>query len=429
MGHEDLIPTVLATQIKVDLYWKCYAYGDELKPHIEFLDGIMLSSTRDIAPSCVENVDELIERQEKSLTQLETKRAIVNELIVKGKQLLENPDKPRFLESHVKMIVDGWDDTKEKAQARLKLLKNTKAAWVGYAEGLENIAVEFEKGEEEIKKVKKRFNLQAAFEDLEKRQKIYNDTKNTIEGMYNAIQNNYDVMTMTLPEDKKVAKIENFVNKLNEFDGTLKSMDKWMKEADTQLHDIKNNSDKMTPEDRVSYTMELQEDVAAKVEVIKANVAAELELLPQGDKVPQDAQDYKDELKRIREYILDLQKRVMTECDHFSEDVKFWAEYKTGIKSFRPWLDSAESKSKEGLSKPQTLDEANAMYATVNDFAKSCTAHLDVLLAAEKASLKMTTHKEADVEVVESKGRYEKVKVVSEEWCKKSCHPGQGVET
>merc|ERR1712013_907698 len=29
----------------VDLYWKCYAYGDELKPHVEFLDGIMLSQT------------------------------------------------------------------------------------------------------------------------------------------------------------------------------------------------------------------------------------------------------------------------------------------------------------------------------------------------------------------------------------------------
>merc|ERR1712029_902329 len=142
-------------------------------------------------------------------------------------------------------------------------------------------AVEFEKAEEEIKKVKKRFNLQAAFEDLEKRQKIFNDTKNTIEGMYGAIQNNYDVMTMTLPEDKKdfvkkevkavseklvvvgkfqekVQKIEDFVSRLNEFDGTLKSMDKWMKEADGQLHDIKNKSDKMTPEDRVSYTMELK---------------------------------------------------------------------------------------------------------------------------------------------------------------------------
>lgn len=90
--HEDLIPTVLKTQVKVDLYWKCYAYGDELKPHIEFLDGIMLSSTRDIAPSCIENVEELIERQEKSLNQLETRRGIVQELINKGKQLLENPE-------------------------------------------------------------------------------------------------------------------------------------------------------------------------------------------------------------------------------------------------------------------------------------------------------------------------------------------------
>ena len=90
--HEELIPTVLKTQVKVDLYWKCYAYGDELKPHIEFLDGIMLSSTRDIAPSCIENVEELIERQEKSLNQLETRRIIVKDLIDKGKKLLENPE-------------------------------------------------------------------------------------------------------------------------------------------------------------------------------------------------------------------------------------------------------------------------------------------------------------------------------------------------
>merc|ERR1712165_267525 len=264
----------------------------------------------------------------------------------------------------------------------------------------------------------------------------------TIEGMFSGIQNNYDVMTMTLPEDKKdfvkkevkavseklvvvgkfqekVQKIEDFVSKLNEFDKTLKDMDKWMKEADGQLHDIKNKSDKMTPEDRVSYTMELQEDVAAKVKIIDAQVAGELDLLPQGDKVPQDAQDYKDELKRVRDYILDLQKRVKTECDNFSEDVKYWAEYKTGIKSFRPWLESAESKSGDGLAKPQTLDEANGMYATVNDFAKACTTHLEILTLAEAAANKMTTHKEADVEVAELKGRYEKVKGVSDEWCKK----------
>ena len=92
LKHDELIPIVQKTQFKVDLYWKCYAYGDELAPYIEFLDGILLSSTRDIAPSCIENVEELIERQEKSLNQLEHKRSITMELINKGKQLLENPE-------------------------------------------------------------------------------------------------------------------------------------------------------------------------------------------------------------------------------------------------------------------------------------------------------------------------------------------------
>jgi len=440
--HEDLIPTVLKTQVKVDLYWKCYAYGDELKPHIEFLDGIMLSSTRDIAPSCIENVEELIERQEKSLTQLETKRSIVRDLIHKGKQLLENPDKPKFLDSHVKRIEDGWDETKEKASTRLSLLNNTKAAWEGYGEGLETIAVDFDKAEEEIKKIKKRFNLQAAFEDLEKRQKILNDTKNGINGLHGSINNNFDIMTMTLPEDKKdfvkkeikavtekltvldrfdekVKKIEDFVNNLNNFDQTLKNIDSWMKDAENQLHEIKNNSDKMTPEDRVSYTMDLREDIAAKVDIITKNLQIEQELLPQGDSVPKDAQDYKDELLRIKKYVDDLYARCAKECDNFSEDVKYWAQYKTGIKEFGPWLTNAEQRSHEGLSKPQTLDEANAMHATVMAFDKGCLTHLNILEQAAAAANHMTTHKEADDEVKALKERYDKVKQVSDEWMKK----------
>merc|ERR1711881_772563 len=391
--HEELIPTVLKTQVKVDLYWKCYAYGDELKPYIEFLDGIMLSSTRDIAPSCIENVEELIERQEKSLTQLESKRGVVKDLIIKGKQLLENPDKPKFLDSHVKRIEDGWDETKEKASTRLQLLSNTKGAWEGYADGLETIAVKFDAAEEEIKKIKKRFNLQAAFEDLEKRQKILNDTKNGINGLHGSINNNFDIMTMTLPEDKKdfvkkeikavsekltvldrfdekVKKIEDFVSNLNNFDQTLKNIDSWMKDAENQLHEIKNNSDKMTPEDRVSYTKDLQ---------------IEQELLPQGDSVPKDAQDYKDELLRIKKYVDDLYARCAKECDNFSEDVKYWAQYKTGIKEFGPWLTNAEQRSHEGLSKPQTLDEANAMHDTVMAFDKGCLTHLNILEQAAAA--------------------------------------------
>merc|ERR1719461_2294347 len=368
--------------------------------------------------------------------QLETKRSVVKDLIDKGKKILENPDKPKFLESHVSRIELGWDDTKMKAQERLKLLQDTKEAWVGYAENNDTIVVEIEKGIEEIKKIKKRFALEDAFTDLAKRQDLLNKTRDSIMGLYNQIKHNVEVMGITLPDDKKkiiskemaaleeklvvvgqfeekVKVIEDFCSSLKNFDGSLKSINDWMLLATKELEDIKNSSDKMAPEDRVARTMDLQEDIAAKFEIIEANTAAELELLPQGEKVPEDAQAHKDELNRITKYVSDLQEKVKKECDNFSEDVKFWAEYKTGIKEFAPWLSQAEVASTDGLSKPSDLAEANAL----SD--KACLDHLKVLETANAAAQKMTTHKEADAEVAAMRERYAKVKAVADEWAKK----------
>jgi len=440
--HEELIPTVSKTQVMVDLYWKCYAYGDELKPHIEFLDGIMLSSTREIAPSCVENVDELIERQEKSLQQLDTKRHLVMDLIEKGQLILANPDKPKFLERHVKQIEEGWEETKTKAQERLQLLQDTKEAWVGYAENNETIAGEFDKAKDEIQKVKKKFNLEAAFDDLAKRQKIYSDTKNTIDGLYKAIEHNVEVMGLTVPEDKKkniekekkaveerltvlttfketVDVVEKFCDDLKSFDAGLKALDTWMMSATKELEDIKNSCDKMAPEDRVARTMDLQEDIAAKMKIIKASIETELNLLPQGEKVPQDAQAHKDELGRIHKYMVDLQDKVRNECDNFSEDVKYWAEYKTGIKEFLPWLTSVEADSTNGLAKPTSLLEATALSVKVHKSEADCGLNIKVLEAANAAAVKMTTHKDSDAEVAALRERYVKVKGVADAWVKK----------
>jgi len=440
--HEELIPTVSKTQVMVDLYWKCYAYGDELKPHIEFLDGIMLSSTREIAPSCVENVDELIERQEKSLQQLDTKRHLVMDLIEKGQLILANPDKPKFLERHVKQIEEGWEETKTKAQERLQLLQDTKEAWVGYAENNETIAIEFDKAKDEIQKVKKKFNLEAAFDDLAKRQKIYSDTKNTIDGLYKAIEHNVEVMGLTIPEDKKkniekekkaveerltvlttfketVDVVEKFCDDLKNFDAGLKALDTWMMSATKELEDIKNSCDKMAPEDRVARTMDLQEDIAAKMKIIKASIETELNLLPQGEKVPQDAQAHKDEMSRINKYMSDLQDKVRKECDNFSEDVKYWAEYKTGIKEFLPWLTAVEADSTNGLAKPSSLQEATALSQKVHKYEADCGLNIKVLEAANAAAVKMTTHKDSDAEVAALRERYVKVKGVADAWVKK----------
>ena len=73
--------------------------------------------------------------------------------------------------------------------------------------------------------------------------------------------------------------------------------------------------------------------------------------------------------------------------------------FNLGIKEFRPWLESSERKAKEGLTKPSTLEEATSLYTNVKNFEKGCLQYLQILEDAEGASIKMTTHKEADDEV------------------------------
>merc|ERR1711902_149520 len=362
--------------------------------------------------------------------------------IAKGKVILQNPDKPKFLEANVKRIQDGWEDTKNKATDRLTLLTETKNAFIGYAEDSETIATDFELAEEEIKKVKKIFNLEAANADLKKRQDIYKKTDDGISGLFNSINNNFNTMSITIPEDKKkglakeikaveeklevlkrfkgtVGKIEELVAALTDFDNSLKTLDSWKDAATAELKDIKEASGGMLPEDRVARTMDLQEDIAAKLEILKANAARELDLLPQGDKVPADAQVFKDELKRITDYVVKLQSDTKIECDKYSNDVKYWAEYRTGIKEFSPWLAGAEKAAAEGLSKPTDLNEVKALDDKVKAFDKTCLNYIKVLTAADAAAQKMTTHTEADAEVAGLKERYNKVKAVSDTWVKK----------
>merc|ERR1711970_586438 len=293
-----------------------------------------------------------------------------------------------------------------------------------------------------MEKIKKKFDVDAAKEDLAKRKQIYDATKSQLEGVYNKIKSDYDTMAITLPDDKKallkkelealtekmsillkfeekVSKIEDFCQNLECFDNTTKSLDDWMQRAATELDNIKNHSHQMVPEDRVAVCMELQEDIAAKVAIIEESIAKEQELLPQGDSVPSDAMKHKEELARIHEYTLSLQAKVKQETSNFSEDVKFWAEYRTGIKSFTPWLESAEKEATMGLGKPATLPEALELFDKISMFDKNCLLHLNVLKTAEEASKKMTTHQEADDQVAELNVRYQKVKKVSDEWLMK----------
>ena len=60
------------------------------------------------------------------------------------------------------------------------------------------------------------------------------------------------------------------------------------------------------------------------------------------------------------------------------------------------------------------------MYLKKFTIFHSCLKYLKILEDAEQASLKMTTHKEADDEVKGLKEQFQKVKVVSDEWMQKA---------
>merc|ERR1712110_569767 len=136
--------------------------------------------------------------------------------------------------------------------------------------------------------------------DLKKRQDIYKRSDTTITELFSSINANYKTMSITIPEDKKkvlakeikaveeklevagrfkatVAKIEELVAALTDFDNSLKTMDSWKDAATAELKDIREASGGMLPEDRVARTMDLQEDIAAKLEILKTCAATEAE--------------------------------------------------------------------------------------------------------------------------------------------------------
>lgn len=108
---------------------------------------------------------------------------------------------------------------------------------------------------------------------------IPEDKKKNIEKEKKAVEEKLAVLTQF---KETVDVVEKFCNDLKSFDSALKTIDSWMMSATKELEDIKHSSDKMPPEDRVARTMDLQEDIAAKMKIIKTNIETELNLLPQG---------------------------------------------------------------------------------------------------------------------------------------------------
>merc|ERR1712098_414730 len=194
-------------------------------------------------------------------------------------------------------------------------------------------------------------------------------------------------------------------------------LEDWLGEGRKRLDGIRNPVELLSPEDRVTKTMEVQEDITKKSEFCSKREAEKDEIFPkQGEKVSSDAKKFLERIKNVRTELNKLDEEIKTECAKFSEDVKYFAEFQTGIKAFDPWMKKAEQRIADGLMQPKSLVEACEILGNSKNFQDECETKLKVLEEAACSASKMTTHDDADKQVEGYKERWVKVHEISKEW-------------
>jgi len=383
---------------------------------------------------------EHIEKQDKVLNSLENKRKMVMDFIAKGEKLMQDPNCPKFLDGHVKKLREAWDDTNEKAQTRKKALADNLSSW----ETFENEKVENHKqldlADAEFDNIKKIFDLKAGPADYDMRMKTAANFRKGIEGIYETVSGANDCLQQMLPEDRKqgmkqeVEEIKtrmailsktddrlefilDFNKRLAIFDKNVSDLEDWLGEGRKRLDGIKNPTELLSPEDRVTKTMEVQEDINKKSEFCGKQETEKGEIFPKGgEKVSSDAKKFIKRLETVRSELNKLDAEIKSECAKFSEDVKYFAEFQTGIKAFEPWMKKAEQRIIDGLNQPKSLVESCEILGDSKNFQDECEAKLKILEEAACSASKMTTHDDADKQVAAFKERWVSVHETTKEW-------------
>merc|ERR1719341_704539 len=437
--HKALIPKIQETLVKTECYWKCYSYGDDLIPIFEFIDDLRNRSVKEVFCANSEQTEEHVEKQDKVLNQLENKKNVMD-FIQKGEKLMEDPNCPKFLEGHVKKLREAWEDTSEKAQCRKKALVDNMSSWETFEEKKVECHKQLDAADAEFDSIKKIFDLRDGPSNYNTRMKTASIFRTNIEELYTTVSSANDCLQMMLPDDKKpemnelvtelktrmeilkktderLEFIDDFNKRLNIFDQGVKDMENWLGEGRKRLDCIKSPPQEMSPEDRVTKSMELQEDLNKKSEFTKKLEVEKEDIFPKaGEKVSSDAKKFIERLKKVRSTLDALAEEASIECAKFSEDVKFWAEFQTGVKVFEPWLKNAEARKQEGLKKPVSLVEACEILGDSKNLQDNAEAKLKVLEDAAASSQKMTSHNEADQKVCAFRERWTVVHECFKEW-------------
>merc|ERR1719410_2602298 len=238
-----------------------------------------------------------------------------------------------------------------------------------------------------------------------------------MQGMKQEVEEIKTRMAILSKTDERLEFILDFNKRLAIFDKNVTDLEDWLGEGRKRLDGIKNPTELLSPEDRVTKTMEVQEDINKKSEFCGKQETEKGEIFPKGgEKVSSDAKKFIKRLETVRSELNKLDAEIKSECAKFSEDVKYFAEFQTGIKAFEPWMKKAEQRIIDGLNQPKSLVESCEILGDSKNFQDECEAKLKILEEAAVSASKMTTHDDADKQVAAFRERWVCVHETTKEW-------------
>jgi len=442
--YDALLPKVADTRKACDSLWKSYQYTDELTPHMEWLEEKKVLATRDINSNSAGETEELIEKQEKVIDQLDKKRKVFQEIVGKGNKLKDDPKCPVFLGLEVKRASDLWDETNKLALDRLERLRDNLSAWERYENKRNELGDKIASANRELDDIKKLYDLTAGSEDHVKRVKTAVGIRKDIENTFKLVEDANNIVQVLLTEemkaelndqvsdlksqssvnddiDEKLKKIDSFNGKLKGYISVLGELEAWTSDGRKRMDELLNPEAPFQGEERVLATMELGEDIAAKMEIHEGQQKIwDEDLSP--SQAGEDSADCKalvGKSDNVINFLSGLNTEAETEAAKFGEDVKHLADVTNSCKKFDPWVKKSEEKVRAGMKKAGSLPEANTLMDEVKAWQAESVKMKQVLDNGNAAAQKMSMHEDADRTYAENVKRWDAVDKCIKDWISK----------
>lgn len=400
--YKNLIPTIEITMTKTEIYSKSYTYRKEVREVCTLLHKVREQSTVPPIMETPENIKDAVKHQETRINQLEQQRANIVSMLQRGKDLLKDQHAPTFISSEVQQLESSWNETYGQSMEALKNLKVSEKLWSAYEEQKTEILRLISQAEDELKNIRTAGYYEASRiqSDLQKQEKFSSSLRKDASDMMRKLRETHESLCdVTPPErqpqltreihetekklevtlekvEKKVIELKEYNVRWNTFQTKLSDLKTWTQHSAPQS--IGNIDASTSPEERVRKTEILQKQIYEKITILKT-LEQESTILISTDAKHPEAQQLRENIKKIRHQVEALNKSVADQRDLEAQNLETWKEYEVGIQKLKPWIEEAESKAVTLGAKPTTLVQATEMLKVAKEFEKRCDQYVPQL--------------------------------------------------